>query len=72
LRPDCNQRRVIGPIAQEAGVDTLLPSHFMARSRRNLDDNIAIIKRHFDAHVVLANDLDCIITASILRKTQWY
>lgn len=53
---------VIGSIAQEAGVDTLVLSHLMARSLRNLDDNMAIIKRHFDGHVVLANDLDCIIT----------
>lgn len=53
---------VIGSIAQEAGVGTLVLSHFMARSLRDLDDNIAIIKRHFDGYVILANDLDCIVT----------
>ena len=56
---------VIGSIAQAAGVDTLVLSHFMARSLRDLDDNIAIIKRQFDGRVILANDLDCIVTDSI-------
>lgn len=53
---------VIGDIAQEAGVGTLVLSHFMARSLRDLDTNIEIVKQHFDGRIVLANDLDCVAT----------
>jgi len=53
---------VIGDIAQEAVVDTLVLSHFMARSLGDLDGNIEIVKQHFNGRVVLANDLDCIVT----------
>jgi ribonuclease BN (tRNA processing enzyme) len=51
---------VIGSIAQEAGVDTLVLSHLMARSLKNLDKNVEIVKANYDGHVFVANDLDCI------------
>ncbi len=56
---------VIGTIAQEAGVDTLVLSHFMARSLRDLDENIAIVKQNFEGRVILANDLDCVVPNQI-------
>jgi ribonuclease BN (tRNA processing enzyme) len=51
---------VIGSIAQDAGVDTLVLSHLMARSLKNLDKNVEIVKANYDGHVIVANDLDCI------------
>jgi ribonuclease BN (tRNA processing enzyme) len=51
---------VIGAIAKQAHVDTLVLSHFMARSLRNLDQNVSIIKSVYDGRVILANDLDCV------------
>lgn len=51
---------VIGNIAQEADVETLVLSHLMARSLRNLDDNVDIVKANYGGHVIVANDLDCI------------
>jgi len=52
---------VIGSIANEANVATLVLSHFMARSLQDLDKNIAIVKQHFDGQVILAYDLACIV-----------
>jgi ribonuclease BN (tRNA processing enzyme) len=51
---------VIGEIAAEADPDTLVLSHFMARSLRNLDDNVAEVRKHFAGKVVLAEDLFCV------------
>jgi ribonuclease BN (tRNA processing enzyme) len=51
---------VIGNIAQQAGVGTLVLSHFMARSLENLDNNVKIVKANYDGRVIAANDLDCI------------
>ncbi len=28
---------------------------------RNLDDNVAIVKSHYNGRVMVANDLDCMI-----------
>jgi len=52
---------VIGTFAREAQVGTLVLSHLMARSLRNLDDNVAIVKSHYNGRVMVANDLDCMI-----------
>jgi ribonuclease BN (tRNA processing enzyme) len=51
---------VIGTIARKANVGTLVLSHFMARSLRNLDKNIALVKQQFDGGIILAHDLGCI------------
>jgi ribonuclease BN (tRNA processing enzyme) len=51
---------VIGNIAQQADVGTLVLSHFMARSLKNLDNNVKIVKANYDGRVIVANDLDCI------------
>jgi ribonuclease BN (tRNA processing enzyme) len=51
---------VIGNIAAKAEVNTLVLSHFMARSLKELDRNVSIVRSKFDGSVVIANDLDCI------------
>jgi ribonuclease BN (tRNA processing enzyme) len=51
---------VIGEIAAKAEVDTLVLSHFMARSLRDLDQNVSLIRSIFAGPVLIANDLDCI------------
>lgn len=51
---------VIGDIAAGAAPDTLVLSHFMARSLANLDDNVALVRERFDGNVVLAEDLGCV------------
>lgn len=51
---------VIGEIAAKAEVDTLVLSHFMARSLRDLEQNVALIRSVFTGPVLIANDLDCI------------
>ncbi|MEM8817742.1 MAG: MBL fold metallo-hydrolase [Pseudomonadota bacterium] len=49
----------IGEIAGEAKPDTLVLSHFMRRSLRGLDDNLAAVREGFAGQVELADDLDC-------------
>jgi ribonuclease BN (tRNA processing enzyme) len=50
----------IGEIAAAAGAGSLVLSHFMARSLRDLDGNVALVRRHFDGPVHVAGDLACI------------
>ena len=52
---------VIGQIANDADVETLLLSHFMGRSLRNLHENLAAIDGRFSGEIVLANDLECLL-----------
>jgi ribonuclease BN (tRNA processing enzyme) len=51
---------VIGDIAAQADVGQLVLSHFMARSLRDLDGNVALVRSRFDGPVLSANDLDCV------------
>ncbi|MDJ0750658.1 MAG: MBL fold metallo-hydrolase [Woeseiaceae bacterium] len=51
---------VIGDIAAAAQPGTLVLSHLMARSLRNLDANIALVQERYDGNVVLAEDLLCV------------
>jgi ribonuclease BN (tRNA processing enzyme) len=53
----------IGEIAGESGAATLVLSHFMARSLEDIDGNVALVRRHFDGDIVLAEDLLCISPA---------
>lgn len=50
----------IGKIASLTNADTLVLSHFMARSLRRLNDNLGTVKESFKGRVLAANDLDCI------------
>lgn len=51
---------VIGEIASAANVETLVLSHFMARSLGELDKHVSIVRSGFEGPVIVANDLDCI------------
>ena len=50
----------IGEIGAAAGADTLVLSHFMARSLANLEENIAAVRQQFGGKIVIAEDLLCI------------
>ncbi|MFK7888713.1 MAG: MBL fold metallo-hydrolase [Gammaproteobacteria bacterium] len=50
----------IGEIASAANADTLVLSHFMARSLRDIETNVALVDARFDGTVVTANDLTCV------------
>lgn len=69
---------VVGKIAQEAGVRTLVLSHFMKLDRahpyarnfslHNLESNLAQLKNNYSGTVVLAEDLQCIEVKKITGK----
>ena len=50
----------IGGIAQAAGAKTLLLSHLMARSLRDLDANVGRVRARFDGSTIVARDLACV------------
>ena len=50
----------MGSIAARADVDALVLSHFMARSLRDLDGNVARVRSLYAGDVVLAEDLGCV------------
>ncbi len=52
---------VIGNIAAKANPGTLVLSHFMARSLRELDSNVALVQERYDGRIVLAEDLMCVV-----------
>ncbi len=51
---------VIGEVADAAEAKRLVLSHFMARSLRDLDGNVAHVRRSYGEDVTLAEDLMCI------------
>ena len=51
---------IIGSIAEAADADTLVLSHFMARSLRNFDDNLATVRNVYDGQIEIAEDLKCL------------
>jgi ribonuclease BN (tRNA processing enzyme) len=51
---------VIGRIAAEAGAGKLVLSHFMARSLRDLDANVALVRKGYPGEIILGEDLRCI------------
>jgi ribonuclease BN (tRNA processing enzyme) len=50
----------IGEIAAAVNPKQLVLSHFMARSLKNLEENVALVKARYDGDVVVASDLICI------------
>jgi ribonuclease BN (tRNA processing enzyme) len=52
---------VIGDIAAAAQPGTLVLGHFMARSLRNLDANVAEVRKRYNGNIVLADDLVCVV-----------
>jgi len=51
---------VIGEVAGRASPDKLVLSHFMARSLRDLEGNVSIVRKGYSGDVVLAEDLACV------------
>jgi len=51
---------VIGKIAAQAAPGKLVLSHFMARSLRDLEGNVALVRERYDGQIILAEDLACI------------
>ncbi len=51
---------VIGAIAAATQPRTLVLSHFMARSLRDLERNVALVEDRYKGRVVLAEDLVCV------------
>ncbi len=50
----------VGRIAADADAQTLVLSHFMARSLRNLDANVDAVRAAYEGRIVLAEDLACV------------
>jgi ribonuclease BN (tRNA processing enzyme) len=50
----------IGEIASATNADRLLLSHFMARSLRNFDENVQIVRAGYPGELLVADDLRCI------------
>ena len=51
---------VIGEIAAAAAPGKLVLSHFMARSLRNFEQNVALVRERYKGEIVLAEDLACV------------
>jgi len=51
---------VIGEVAGKAAPGTLVLSHFMARSLRDLDANVARVRERYDGDIEVAEDLVCV------------
>lgn len=51
----------VASIAAEAGAETLVLSHFMSRSLRDLDGNVEVVRGGYDGTVVVAEDLTCVV-----------
>jgi ribonuclease BN (tRNA processing enzyme) len=49
----------IAEIAAAASADRLLLSHFMARSLRNFDENVQIVREGYEGELLVADDLAC-------------
>lgn len=50
----------VARIAEDAGAGTLVLSHFMARSLKDLDRNVAVVRGAYEGDIVLAEDLACV------------
>jgi ribonuclease BN (tRNA processing enzyme) len=51
----------VARVAKAAGAETLVLSHFMPRSLRDLDANVDIVRKGFGGKVVVASDLACVL-----------
>lgn len=51
---------VIGDIAAQAAPGKLVLSHFMARSLRDLEQNVALVGERYKGEIVIAEDLACV------------
>jgi ribonuclease BN (tRNA processing enzyme) len=51
---------VIGEVAGQANPGKLVLSHFMARSLKDLEANVALVRQGYAGGVILADDMSCI------------
>lgn len=51
---------LIGKIAEKAGAETLLLSHFMSRSIKELDASLALVRDNYSGRIIVAQDLLCV------------
>lgn len=51
---------VIGDVAAKTKAKQLVLSHFMARSLRDIDKNVALVRQGYGGKVILAEDLVCV------------
>lgn len=51
---------VVGRLAHEAEARKLVLSHFMARSLRDIDTNVELVRSNYKGSVTLAQDLACV------------
>ena len=51
---------VIGDIADKAGARMLVLSHFMARSLKDLEANVALVHKGYAGSVTVADDMSCV------------
>jgi len=51
---------VIGDVAGRVAPGVLVLSHFMARSLRDLDENVGRVRQRYDGEIVVAEDLVCV------------
>jgi ribonuclease BN (tRNA processing enzyme) len=51
----------VARVAKAAGAETLVLSHFMARSLGDLGTNVDIVRKGFGGEVAVANDLACMV-----------
>jgi len=52
---------VIGDVANVSAANKLVLSHFMARSLRDLEENLQLVRSGYAGDVVLAEDLACVV-----------
>ncbi len=51
----------VGKVAGTTEAQQLVLSHFMARSLRDIDRNVALVREGYDGKVILAEDLACVV-----------
>jgi len=52
---------VVGEVAARSGAEKLVLSHFMARSLKELDKNVELVRSAYKGEVILAEDLACVV-----------
>jgi ribonuclease BN (tRNA processing enzyme) len=51
---------VIGEVAGQANPGKLVLSHFMARSLKDLETNVALVRRGYAGSITVADDMSCV------------
>lgn len=52
---------VVGAVASQSDARKLVLGHFMARSLKELDKNVELIRSEYKGEVILADDLTCVV-----------